>query len=125
MSIELLFERRTVVGENILKIIRDKGYTKSSFAKAINITRPTLDRLLAGEIESLTKYRQYIENITQIQDITEDKLLNYVPKLSDKNEKVLVHSYNAPNNHEIKRPAKEMFSILDDILNICEIYYGK
>lgn len=125
MSIELLFEKRTVVGENILNIIRDNGYTKSSFAKAIDITRPTLDRLLAGEIESLTKYRQYIEKIIQIQDMTEEKLLNYAPKLSDKNEPVLVRSYNAPNNHEIKGPAKEMFSILDDILNICEIYYGK
>jgi len=125
MSIELLFEKRTVVGENILNIIRDNGYTKSSFAKAIDITRPTLDRLLAGEIESLTKYRHYIEKITQIQDMTEEKLLNYAPKLSDKNEPVLVHSYNAPNNYELKGPAKEMFSILDDILNICEIYYGK
>lgn len=125
MNIELLFEKRTIVGENLLSIIRDNGYTKSSFAKAIDITRPTLDRLLAGEIESLTKYRQYIEKITETQDMTEERLLNYAPKYSAINEPVLVHSFNAPNNHEIKGRAKEMFSILDDILNICEVYYGK
>ena len=125
MSIELLFEKRTTVGENLLNIIRDKGYTKSSFAKAIDITRPTLDRLLAGEIESLTKYRQYIEKITEIQDMTEEQLLNYVPKLSAKKKPVLVNSFNAPDTHEIKGQAKQMFSILDDILNICEVYYGK
>ena len=125
MSIELLFEKRTIVGENLLSIIRDNGYTKSSFAKAIDITRPTLDRLLAGEIESLTKYRQYIEKITGTQEMTEEQLLNYAPKYSANNEPVLVHSFNAPHNHEIKGPAKEMFSILDDILNICEVYYGK
>lgn len=125
MSIELLFEKRTVVGENLLNIIRDNGYTKSSFAKAIDITRPTLDRFLAGEIESLTKYRQYIEKITGIQGMTEEQLLNYAPKQSGNNEPVLVHSFNAPDTHQIKGQAKQMFSILDDILNICEVYYGK
>ncbi len=125
MSIELLFEKRTIVGKNLLSIIRDNGYTKSSFAKVIDITRPTLDRLIAGEIESLTKYRQYIGKITETQDMTEEQLLNYAPKYSANNEPVLVHSFNAPDSHEIKGPAKEMFSILDDILNICEVYYGK
>lgn len=125
MSIELLFEKRTIVGQNLLNIIRDNGYTKSSFAKVIDITRPTLNRLLAGEIESLTKYRQYIEKITGTQGLTEEQLLNYAPKYIANNEPVLVHSFNAPENHEIKGSAKEMFSILDDILNICEVYYGK
>jgi len=125
MSMGLLFEKRMIIGENLLNIIRDNGYTKSSFAKAIDITRPTLDRLLAGEIESLTKYRQYIEKIIGTQDMTEEQLLNYVPKQSVNNEPVLVHSFNAPDNHEIKGTAKEMFSILEDILNICEVYYGK
>lgn len=125
MNIETLFEKRTIVGENLLNIIRDNGYTKSSFVKLIEITRPTLDRLLAGEIESLTKYRQYVEKITAIQGMTEEELLNYAPKQSASNEPVLVYSFNAPDNHEIKGPAKEMFSILDDILHICEVYYGK
>ena len=125
MSIDLLFEKRTTVGENLLDIIRDTGYTKSSFAKAINITRPTLDRIIAGEIESLTKYRQYIEKIIEIQSMSEEQLLNYASNQSEKNEPVLVHSFNAPDNHEIEGPAKEMFSILYDILNICEVYYGK
>ena len=139
MSMELLFEKRTIVGDNLLNIIRDNGYTKSSFAKAIDITRPTLDRLIAGEIESLTKYRQYIEKITYTQGMTEDQLLNYVPQYNANNEPgrmasnraeqndqpVLVYSFNPPDNHEIKSQAKEMFLILDDILNICEVYYGK
>lgn len=139
MSMELLFERRVIVGENLLNIIRDNGYTKSSFAKAIDITRPTLDRLLAGEIESLTRYRQYINKITEIQDITEEQILNYAPRYNPNNESgrmvrsgeeqnghlVLLHSFNAPDNHEIKEQAKEIFLILEDILNICEVYYGK
>lgn len=125
MSMELLFEKRTIVGENILSIIRDNGYTKSSFAKVIDITRPTLDRLLAGEIESLTKYRQYIEKITETQGMTEEQLLNYASRYNANDEPVFLHSFNAPDNHEIKGQAKEMFSILDDILNICEVYYGK
>lgn len=125
MNMEILFEKRTIVGENLLNIIRDSGYTKSSFAKVIDITRPTLDRLLAGEIESLTKYRQYIEKITDTQGMTEEQLLNYAPRQSANNEPVLVHSFNAPDNHKINGSAKEMFSILDDILNICEVYYGK
>lgn len=85
MGIKLLFEKRTIIGENLLNIIRDNGYTKSSFAKAIDITRPTLDLLLVGEIESLTKYRQYIEKIIKIQGITEEQLLSYIPKYKGNN----------------------------------------
>ncbi len=125
MSMELLFEKRIIVGKNLFNIIRDNGYTKSSFAKVIDTTRPTLDRLLAGEIESLTKYRQYIEKITETQGMTEEQLLNYAPRYNTNNEPVFIHSFNAPDNHEINGQAKEMFLILDDILNICEVYYSK
>ena len=31
MSMELLFENRKQIGKNILNIIKDNGYTKSSF----------------------------------------------------------------------------------------------
>jgi hypothetical protein len=42
MSMELLFENRKLIGKNILNIIKDNGYTKSSFSRLTNISRPTL-----------------------------------------------------------------------------------
>ena len=50
MIIELLFENRKLIGENILNIIKDNGYTKSSFSRLTTISRPTLDKLIKEKL---------------------------------------------------------------------------
>jgi transcriptional regulator with XRE-family HTH domain len=134
-----LFEKRISIGKNILDIIRDNGYTKSSFAKVMDITRPTLDQLLAGEIDSLPELNKYVEKIKTVQGITEEQLLKYVPKYNSNNDLRFIvnneagsndqlssiHSFNALKNHEMNDSAKEMFSILNDVLTICEVYYSR
>jgi predicted XRE-type DNA-binding protein len=120
---ELLFQKRDKVGENILNFIKDNGYTKSGFAKITNISRPTLDKLINGEIDSITTFTTHIQKIIDSQNISEIDLLEDKPK-SD-NTPINAFSDNSPENHERKPEAKEMFMILDDIISLYEMYYNK
>ena len=61
MNMEMLFENRKLIGENILNIIRDNGYTKSSFSRLTNISRPTLNKLIKGEVDSFTTFKTHIK----------------------------------------------------------------
>lgn len=124
MSMELLFENRKLIGENILSIIKDNGYTKSSFSRLTNISRPTLDKLIKGEVDSLATFKTHIQKILESQDMNEEQLLNYVPKYNAKKELVFALSDNAPENHYMKPNAQEMFGILEDIVHMCELYYN-
>lgn len=124
MSIELLFENRKLIGENILNIIKDNGYTKSSFSRLTDISRPTLDKLIKGEIDSLATFKTHIQKILESQNMNEEQLLNYVPKYKSKKEPVFALSDNAPENHTLNPKAQEMFGILEDIVHMCELYYN-
>jgi len=122
-NMELLFQKRDKVGENILNFIKDNGYTKSGFAKITNISRPTLDKLINGEIDSITTFTTHIQKIIDSQNISEIDLLEDKPK-SD-NTPINAFCDNSPENHERKPEAKEMFMILDDIISLYEMYYNK
>ena len=124
MSMELLFENRKLIGENILCIIKDNGYTKFSFSRLTNISRPTLDKLIKGEVDSLATFKTHIQKILDSQNMDEEQLLNYVPKYKAKKELVFALSDNAPENHALKPNAQEMFGILEDIVHMCELYYN-
>jgi len=121
---EILFDNRKIVGENILNIIKDNGYTKSSFSRLTNISRPTLDKLIKGDIDSLATFKTHIQKILESQDINEEQLLNYAPKYKPKKEPIFALSDNAPENHILKPKTREMFDILNDIVHLCELYYN-
>ena len=59
MRFDELFEQRSLVASKLKECIRDKGYTKVSFARKADISRPTLDRLLNGAIENKSTYRRF------------------------------------------------------------------
>jgi predicted transcriptional regulator len=107
-----------------LSIIKDNGYTKSSFSRLTNISRPTLDKLIKGEVDSLATFKTHVRKILETQGMDGEQLLNYVPKYNTKKELVFALSDNAPENHVLKPNAQEMFGILEDIVHMCELYYN-
>jgi predicted transcriptional regulator len=120
---EVIFQNRKRIGENILNLIKDTGYTKASFSRLTDISRPTLDKVISGEIDSATTLTTHLDKILKSQGISIDNLINYVPKYELNKMPALVFSNNAPENHVLKPQAKEMFAILDDIAHLCELYY--
>lgn len=119
ITINQLFADKKRIGENINEILKQKGHTKISFAKLIGISRPTLDNLINGKSTSLTTFENQINKIIKNADVSLEYIFNY------RNTKVVntYYSDNAPKNHEVTPKAKEMFDILNDIVNLCELYY--
>lgn len=118
---EDLFQKREVVGNNLLEILREQGYTKVSFAKAADISRPTLNSIIDGKINSVTTFEKHICKILNVLDIDKDDL---VKDIQQKDELCYaLYSCNEPVNYFHTNAEIEMKSIIEDLLNLCEIYY--
>ena len=101
--------------------IRENGYTKISFAKKANISRPTLDKLLNGKIDNKKTFDRHIQKILKVLNISVDDLMlyNFIPNKSV----ATVYSQNAPMSHEMNEIAKKQYNLLLDVIDLCTIYY--
>lgn len=73
-----LFDKRSVVGAKLEQILVEKSYTKSWLCKKSRVSRPTLDKLLAGTITNKTNYEKHIDKILNCLDITPDILMGNI-----------------------------------------------
>lgn len=122
MSFDILFEQRALVAEKLKASIRDMGYSKVSFAKKIDISRPTLDKLLSGTIDNKSTFDKHIQKVLLVLEMTSDELLFYSSNLQQ--EKVeAVYSLNAPTDYVMTEKAKKQYGLLMDVLDLCTIYY--
>lgn len=72
---ELLYRNKNTVGTNIAQLIKKEGYTKASFAKKVDISRPTLNKILDGDIPSSTTLETHINKIMEVLNVDIDTLL--------------------------------------------------
>ena len=121
MEFKDLFDNRTLVAAKLKDYLRDHGYTKVSFAKKADISRPTLDKLLDGTVENRTSFERHMQKIMGILTLSAEELVLYH---HDNRKKVsAVYSQNAPADHEMSDVAKQQYELLKDILEICTVYY--
>ena len=78
-TIDDLFESRSVVGTILENIIATYNYTKKSFSEKTGISRPTLNKLLSGNISNMSTYKKHITKILNALNATPDTLLGKVP----------------------------------------------
>lgn len=116
-----LFDNRKVIGNNLLQFIKEKGYSKLSFSKIVDISRPTLDKIIKGEVDSKTTFISHIKKIIDKKIISIEEFMNY-KDIDNNNDIVTMYSDNAPENYKRKDNTKELFMILDDLINLSEIY---
>lgn len=69
MTFDILFEQRILVAEKLKECLRQSGFTKVSFSKKTGISRPTLDRLLNGTIDSKSTFDKHLQKILFVLDI--------------------------------------------------------
>ena len=62
-EIEVLFENRAGVGKKIEEIIREDGITKTFLCESAGISRPTLDKMIAGKVTNITNFRKHLSHI--------------------------------------------------------------
>ena len=119
--ISYIYDNRYKIGANLLQFIRDNGYTKSSVSKLADISRPTIDKLIKGEIDNNTNLKKHVGKIITTFNIKLEELIDYKRAESDNNREV-VASNNAPEEYELSDKAKRMFGFLDDIIDLYEVY---
>lgn len=121
MKFEDLFEHRSLVASKVKDCIRDKGYTKVSFAKVADISRPTLDKLLNGSIDSKTTFDRHMQKILKSLNMSVDDLMFYTSK--QVKPVLAVYSKNTPEKHEMSDIAKKQYDLMLDVVELCSIYY--
>ena len=121
MRFDELFEQRSLVASKLKECLRDKGYTKVSFAKKAEISRPTLDKLLNGSVDSKSTFDRHLHKILKMMNMSVDELMLYSVQQIRSVE--VVYSQNAPDNHEMSDTARKQYDLLMDIIDLCAIYY--
>lgn len=102
--------------------IRDKGYTKVSFASKADISRPTLDKLLNGEVDSKSTFDRHLQKILKMLNMSVDDLMLY-HSAPIQPVTATVFSQNAPTDHEMSDMARKQYNLLLDVVDLCAIYY--
>ena len=120
MEFDELFEQRAIAGHRLKDCIREKGYTKISFAKKAGISRPTLDKLLKGCINNKSTFDKHLQKILSVLELSVDELIYYnrPPKGVES-----VYTQNEPKDYRMSEKAQKQYKLLMDILDLCEIYY--
>lgn len=75
MTIDDLFDMRSVVGAKLEKVLFERKYTKSSFCEGAGISRPTLDKLLKGQVTNKANYNKHIAKILEYLSISPDTFI--------------------------------------------------
>ena len=122
MRFDELFEQRSLVASKLKECIRDKGYTKVSFAGKADISRPTLDRLLNSAVDNKSTFDRHLQKILKALNMSVEELLLY-HSVSANPVTATAFSQNVPLEHEMSEIAKKQYNLLLDVIDLCEIYY--
>lgn len=122
MRFDELFEQKSLVASKLKECIRDKGYTKVSFAGKTDISCPTLDRLLNGFVDNKSTFDCHLQKILKALNMSVEELLLY-HSVSAKPVTTTVFWQNAPLQYEMSETAKKQYNLLLDVIDLCEIYY--
>lgn len=117
---DALFETRKLVGEKLKACIRSKRVTKVNICKKAKISRPILEEFLNGEIDNKSVFDEHLYKILDSLKITPDFLMKALPETQQPDEMCLQAVFE---NYQMSEKAMREYELLQDILNLCSIYY--
>ena len=121
MRIDELFEHRSIVAEQLKNCLRGMGFTKVSFSKKADISRPTLDKLLCGTINNKSTFDKHIQKILDVLDMSADEMMTF--SVINQPSVEVVYSANAPVDYQMSEKAQTQYNLMLDIIDLCAIYY--
>ena len=74
-NLRVLFDARSTVAVRLGEVIKKGGYTKSGVCADTGISRPTLDKLLHGELAHQQNFEKHIEKLLNYFKMTPNELL--------------------------------------------------
>lgn len=120
MQFDDLFEQRILIASKLKQCIKEMGFTKASFARQIGISRPTLDKLLAGNVSNKTRFDEYMHRILPELQLTAEELMFFSIPPKEKAENP---PQNIPEAYQMNEKALKQYDLLMDIVDLCTIYY--
>lgn len=117
-----LFEMRKLTGIKLKDYISGNGFSKVSFCKKTEISRPTLDKILNGEIDRKSSFDKHLNKIFTSLGIGPDTLMEFSTKTQSVD---AMYSQKALINYQMNDKAKMEYDLLQDILNLCSVYYQR
>ena len=110
-----IYENKNNITLKIKVCLRDKGYTKISFAEKTGISSTALDEFLNGKT---TNYEKQLKEILQALDLSIDELLSYQVEQPWENQ-----TKNGENEWKRSEKAEKQYELLLDVIDLCGIYY--
>jgi transcriptional regulator with XRE-family HTH domain len=125
MKFDELFDQRSLVAAKLKDCMKERGYTKVSFAKMTDISRPTLDKLLNGTVDNKSTFDKHLNKILGALNISAEELLYHDNIYHDNMSKVESKDYiiDSACDYQMNDKAKKQYELLMDIVGLCEIYY--
>ena len=93
-----LFNSRDVVGCKLNQIIGSHKYTKSNVCTGAGISRPTLDKLLNGEVTNKTNFEKHISKLLAFLSLTPSELMGGIANPFTALKRCVMHSTSIFNN---------------------------
>lgn len=77
-TIDDLFDKRSIVGSKLEQLLLERKCTKADLCEKSGVSRPTLDKVLAGTLTNKTNYMKHISKILVYLGVTPDILLGNI-----------------------------------------------
>ena len=120
MRFDELFDMGKLIGRKLKDYISSNGFSKVSFCKKTEISRPTLDKILNGEIDSKSAFDKLLNKILTGLSMDLNTLMESSPRVQSVD---AMCSQNAQIDYQMNDKAKMEYDLLQDILNLCSVYY--
>lgn len=103
MRFDELFEMRKLTGIKLKDYISGNGFSKVSFCKKAEISRPTLDKISNGEIDSKSSFDKHLNKIFTSLGIGPDTLMEFSTKTAKRRCDVLAKGSDKLSNEWIRQ----------------------
>ena len=117
MKVDDLFDQCGLVAVKRKGCIRERGFTKASFARKAGISRP---ELLDGNVDNERVLDDYASKALVALNISINDLIDFEPRLRPAD---AVCRKSVPEEYQMSTKARKQYGLLMDILELCEIYY--
>lgn len=111
---------RKITGKNLEYYIRSHGFSKVSFCRKTGISRAELDRILNKEAGGLDVSDRQMRQIASALHIDPDALVGPLPVGKQIS---VISSPGVPELSQANEKTKKEYDLLQDILNLCSVYY--
>ena len=120
MRFDEVFAMRKLIGTKLKDYIHSNGFSKVSFCMKTEISRTTLDKILNGEIDNKSTFNKDLNKILTGLNMDLDTLMESSPRVQSVD---AMCSQNAQTDYQMNDKAKMEYDLLQDILNLCSVYY--